>query len=230
MVLAHMYYFCVYLKLYYPHSFCGCSFLGSSSSVQHIVLPSWLKRAAQAKLCSLASRFICESFSDVMQAVNQCKHFNSNATLTSNTLLAADGVNSKWKWLTAAVFLALSLYVNGSARMWTRVHVIMTVRCGDWGKSFFCSCTLETPWEWQLWKWRQEEARPSRNAHTQMAFDWLLFDEPHQIRCDTLSLLFRKYTAMHVQNSDAAGKFWLADDTRCVWKIHPSSGVTSAPV
>ena len=42
-----------------------------------------------------------------------------------------------------------------------------------------------------------------------MAFDWLLFDEPYQIRRDILSLPFKKYTAMHVRNDDAPGKCWL---------------------
>lgn len=60
------------------------------------------------------------------------------------------------------------------------------------------------------------EARQSRNAHIQMAFDWLLFDKPYQICCDILSVLFRKYTAMHVQNGDALGKFWLTDEMWCV--------------
>lgn len=104
---------------------------------------------------------------------------------------------------------------DGSACTWTGADVIMTVHCKD--------CMLTTPR-----KWRQEEARQarqSRNAHAQMAFDDLLLDKAYQICCDILSLLFKKYTAMHVENGDAPGKFWLADDTRCVQKIHLSSEV-----
>lgn len=99
------------------------------------------------------------------------------------------------------------MYVDGSACMWMGAHVITTVHCKD--------CTFATPR--QVIVMEMETGRgQSRNAHTQMAFDELLFDEAYQICCDILSLLFRKYTAMHVQNGDAPGKFWLADDTRCV--------------
>lgn len=146
----------------------------------------------------------------------------------SLTLSGAHRVRYKWKWL-AKLCLggALSLYVTGFACMWMCAHVIVTAHCRHCDGNF---CMLETPWEWWLWKWRQEEARQSRNAHTQMTFDWLLFDETYQMCCDTLSLLFRKYTAMRAQNCDALGKFWLTDDTWCVWKIHLSSGITSSPL
>lgn len=64
-------------------------------------------------------------------------------------------------------------------------------------------------------------------VHTQMTFDWLLFDEPCQMCCDILSLLFRKDTMIHVQNSDAQAKFLLIGDTHA--QIHLSVALTSAP-
>lgn len=179
-------------------------------------LPISGKALCSVSLCGCESMnflFYWWNFSDVMQVVNLRKYVNERATLISNAPSVAHGVSSKWKWLIAAVFWRF--YVC----WWLCMHV-------DGCACDYDLCTAKTArWrslgKWSLWKWRQEEARhsrnaQSRNAHTQMAFDELLFDEAYQICCDILSLLFRKYTAMHVQNGDAPGKFWLADDTRCV--------------
>lgn len=65
----------------------------------------------------------------------------------------------------------------------------------------------------QLWKRRQEEARQSRNALTQIAFDCSPVDESYQICFDTVHLLFRKYTAVHDQKDDALDKSRLTEDT-----------------
>lgn len=66
----------------------------------------------------------------------------------------------------------------------------------------------------QLWKRRQEEARQSRNALTQIAFDCSTVDESYQICFDTVCLLFRKYTVVHDQKGDALDKSRLTEDTR----------------
>ena len=78
-----------------------------------------------------------------------------------------------------------------------------------------------TRWEWWLWewKWRQEEATKSRNTHAQMAFHWLRFDGPSQICFDTLSLLFRKYTEMLVQNWRCTGSLMIHEKSAPTLRI-----------
>lgn len=93
--------------------------------------------------------------------------------------------------------------------------MIVTVHCRDWGEKKLLHVGRCLGSDGYGNRDRKRPDGAEMHTHTQMAFDGLLCDEPYQICRDTLSLLFRKYTATRVQNCDAPGKFRLADDTWC---------------
>lgn len=92
--------------------------------------------------------------------------------------------------------------------------VVMSIYCRDLRAK---KVILAARWR-RLWSdgyGNGDKKRPDRaEVHKHK---WLLtgcsLTSRNQMRCDTLSLLFRKYTAMHVQNGDALDKLWLTDDT-----------------